>query len=37
MQNIAMVSAKMMEFSEEDADDWQALIHEPVLKLCVVQ
>jgi hypothetical protein len=37
MQNIAMVSAKMMEFSEEDADDGQALIHEPVLKLCVMQ
>jgi hypothetical protein len=37
MQNIAMVSAKMMEFSEEDADDGQALIHEPVLELCVMQ
>ena len=37
MQNIAMISAKMMEFSEEDADDWQALIHEPVLKFCVMQ
>jgi hypothetical protein len=37
MQNIAMVSAKMMEFSEQNADDRQALIHEAVLKLGVVQ
>ena len=37
MKNIAMVSAKMVEFSEENSDDRQAFIHEPMLEFGVVQ
>ena len=37
VQNIAMVPAKVMEFSEEYPDDGQALVHEAVLKLRVMQ